>query len=440
MGRARTRSSARRRCAITRRACAAPSIRASTPIAPSSLCAGLGGGTGSAVAELARALSPTGLPIAALVTVPASHEAGLSKVNAVRAIDALIAEDVDSLLVVDNQRVLEAYAAARLDRYLHAGNDAIVRAIHVINTMHSSASAVVGRGFDRSDLQRAFLAGGFTRTAVVELPEALLADGEKPAHAIASGLTDGRLFAPGADLTQARFVAALVAAPRDVLARISPCFVRDLQSTLKNLTAGAAAYAGAFQVPDGEPARAYAVVGGLGYPESLSRLLAEAVSEGQQLERKVEGALGALDTSGLDDLDRAAHLRWRAKHMGGEARVAPARADAQTPATSPRTSAAESAPVVGKPSRKPRGARDAGPPSSPPPALRPSAPPPSAPGDEADGRTVPSAPIAALALAAPRRRGACARSWRSGPISSTCTRSSSSRSPASCGGGGERAM
>jgi cell division protein FtsZ len=50
------------------------------------LCAGLGGGTGSCVAEFAETIADLALPIVIVTTLPHSYESGIAKVNPLRGV------------------------------------------------------------------------------------------------------------------------------------------------------------------------------------------------------------------------------------------------------------------------------------------------------------------------------------------------------------------
>lgn len=69
---------------------------------------GLGGGTGSGAGPvIAKVLREMGIPVIAIVVLPASHEGGLAAKNAVESLN-LLTEHVDSIVMVDNQKI--AYA------------------------------------------------------------------------------------------------------------------------------------------------------------------------------------------------------------------------------------------------------------------------------------------------------------------------------------------
>src|SRR5690606_14981515 len=73
------------------------------------LCAGLGGGTGSALPELVRTLAPLDMPIITVTSLPSSAESGIAKVNAVKTVNALVGLDLAGRMFIDNDRLVEAF-------------------------------------------------------------------------------------------------------------------------------------------------------------------------------------------------------------------------------------------------------------------------------------------------------------------------------------------
>ena len=76
---------------------------------------GLGGGTGSGTGPVVtRVLKEMKVPTVAIVILPANHEGGLTASNAVKSLNVLM-EYVDSVVIVDNQRI--AYAESTESLY-----------------------------------------------------------------------------------------------------------------------------------------------------------------------------------------------------------------------------------------------------------------------------------------------------------------------------------
>lgn len=89
----------------------------------------LGGGTGSGAGPVvAGVLKEMGIPVIAIVVLPATHEGGLTAKNAVESLNVLI-ENVDSVILVDNQKIAYAESAESLfQRY----NEYVARSIRDI--------------------------------------------------------------------------------------------------------------------------------------------------------------------------------------------------------------------------------------------------------------------------------------------------------------------
>jgi cell division GTPase FtsZ len=89
----------------------------------------LGGGTGSGTSPIiAKVLKEMGIPTIAVVVLPASHEGGLTAKNAVESLN-ILTEYVDSIILVDNQKIAYAESTERLfQRY----NEYIARSLRDI--------------------------------------------------------------------------------------------------------------------------------------------------------------------------------------------------------------------------------------------------------------------------------------------------------------------
>jgi len=90
---------------------------------------GLGGGTGSGAGPVvAKVLKEFGVPVIAIVVLPAAHEGGLTAKNAVESLNNII-EHVDSVILVDNEKLAYAESSEALyQRY----NEYIARSIRDI--------------------------------------------------------------------------------------------------------------------------------------------------------------------------------------------------------------------------------------------------------------------------------------------------------------------
>ncbi|HTU57687.1 MAG TPA: hypothetical protein VMF89_04620, partial [Polyangiales bacterium] len=97
------------------------------------ICAGLGGGTGSAVSELLGELAELELPIVVLATLPTEHESAIAKVNAVRAINEMVTQRVLGFVYIDNARLAKEHGGVSFDRYFSEINRLIVEPLDALN-------------------------------------------------------------------------------------------------------------------------------------------------------------------------------------------------------------------------------------------------------------------------------------------------------------------
>jgi cell division GTPase FtsZ len=90
---------------------------------------GLGGGTGSGAGPIiAQVLREMGIPVIAVVVLPASHEGGLTAKNAVESLN-ILTENVDSIVLVDNQKLAYSESSETLfQRY----NEYVARSLRDI--------------------------------------------------------------------------------------------------------------------------------------------------------------------------------------------------------------------------------------------------------------------------------------------------------------------
>lgn len=90
---------------------------------------GLGGGTGSGAGPVvSKVLKEFGIPIIAIVVLPAAHEGGLTAKNAVESLNNIL-DHVDSVILVDNEKLAYAESSEALyQRY----NEYVARSIRDI--------------------------------------------------------------------------------------------------------------------------------------------------------------------------------------------------------------------------------------------------------------------------------------------------------------------
>lgn len=124
------------------------------------LTAGLGGGTGSALSELARVLASLELPMLTLATLPGPEESAIAKVNAVRAVNALVKVPGLTLIWVDNSRLAEQHADAALDEYFQRINATIIEPLDAWNRLNQRRGLRPIRSLDGENLRTLLMSEG----------------------------------------------------------------------------------------------------------------------------------------------------------------------------------------------------------------------------------------------------------------------------------------
>jgi hypothetical protein len=267
------------------------------------LVAGLGGGTGSNVPVLASMWKHFNLPIVALVTLPGDNESALSKINALRAVNRLISENLDTVVLIDNSKILEKFPDSSLARFYPQANEYVVQTFIHFNSLATELSSRCLMSFDNEDFRKVLLSKG-----VLILGESELAPGEistlddllpKLKHIWESG----GLMAAGFNFASAASGAICIYAPPELLTATSSRFLNSLGDEFKTLTGGATCYYGLYELPPGSPVKISTMLGRLTLPVRLQELLTEASQEGQQLSRKIKEEIPTLDISALDGME-----------------------------------------------------------------------------------------------------------------------------------------
>lgn len=139
--------------------------------------AGLGGGTGTLggvlVAEIASAL---GIPVGMIVTLPRTNEGTDEKVNCLRGLEKIANyKGIQSIVVVDNQRVTERLNQKTSTDFWRTANREIVDLFDRFNQLSSMATETA---FDAEDYKKCLMTPGFLILGSSELD---LESGAEPA-------------------------------------------------------------------------------------------------------------------------------------------------------------------------------------------------------------------------------------------------------------------
>jgi cell division GTPase FtsZ len=267
------------------------------------LCAGLGGGTGSAVPELLRLLEPLDIPIISVVTLPAHAESGITKVNAVRTANALVTAPLHGRVFIDNERLVEAFPEVDVISYYPHVNARVLGPLDALNRLNARADHYSIRSFDGEDMRKVLLSGGVLQTHIERL-DASRAPSAADLIAVVERCVNGGLhLASGLTLGQCAYLAMVIVGPEHVLKKTPIQVFDEAIATLKEKTQGGAVYEGLYVGPDDTPLEVYVLSASLALPTRVQELLGAAQIEGQDLMRKIQEEIPELEISPLEGLD-----------------------------------------------------------------------------------------------------------------------------------------
>lgn len=266
------------------------------------LTAGLGGGTGSAVSELIRVLAELELPIIVLATLPSEHESGIAKVNAVRAINELVKENVLGWIFVDNSRLAKNHGDVSLDRYFPEINKIIMEPIDAINQLNSRDDVAPIRSLDGQDIRSLLLSSGIMSFVTVSLPR-LTADGI--VQSVRDGLLHNSVQPEGFQLENVSYLGVVIEAPEALLADTPFSMFEQVNEQLKEETGGAAIYMGVYRTTGASKAGATLRVfaSSQSLPDGVQEMVGQAKREGGQLRAKLQRGLSGLDLGEIEEYE-----------------------------------------------------------------------------------------------------------------------------------------
>lgn len=265
------------------------------------LCAGLGGGTGSCVTELATLLEPLQVPTVVLATLPSEAESGIVKVNAVRAASMLVERPLAGRLIIDNQRIVAAYGDVDVLSYYPQVNREIVAPLHRLNTLNTARENRSLRSFDSEDLRKVLLSSGVLVVGSQELDQVTGMEARELLTIVRKQIDGGKLLATGLPLDKVAYLAAVLVAPEGVLKETPARALEELGEQLKKQTSGGAVYLGLYLAEVSFPTL-HVLAGSMVLPERVRTLLTAAKGEGHLLVDKIRSEIPKLDVRELAQL------------------------------------------------------------------------------------------------------------------------------------------
>ncbi|MEY4580265.1 MAG: hypothetical protein RL701_4968 [Pseudomonadota bacterium] len=269
------------------------------------LTAGLGGGTGSAVSELIRVLSELAVPVIVLATLPSEHESGIAKVNAVRAINELVKENVLGWIFIDNSRLGKQHGAVSLDRYYPEINKIIMEPIDALNQLNAREDLSPIRSLDGQDIRSLILSSGIMGFLTFSLPRLTA---EAVIQAVRDGLLHNSIQPEGFQLETVSYLGVVIEASEATLSDTPFSIFEQINEQLKDETGGAAIYMGVYRVNSQNQSLTSAVTlrifaSSQSLPDGIQEIVGQAKREGGQLRAKLQRGLSGLDLGEIEEYE-----------------------------------------------------------------------------------------------------------------------------------------
>ncbi|MET0387589.1 MAG: hypothetical protein ABW321_16590 [Polyangiales bacterium] len=265
------------------------------------LTAGLGGGTGSAICELIRVLAPLDVPIITLTTLPGEHESSIAKVNAVRAVNELVKQEIAGWLFVDNARLAEQHGDISLDRYFPAINRLIMEPLDALNNLNRRDDVEPIRSLDGQDIYRLLSSHGVMSFLTFSLPHITT---DNVLEAVREGLLHHSIHPQGYELEYVTYMGIVIEAPEAILDSTKFATFEHIHEQLKRATGGAAIMLGVYRVVSrslSATVRVFASSQSL--PDGIRAMVGQAQREGKQLHAKLSRELSGLELGEIESFD-----------------------------------------------------------------------------------------------------------------------------------------
>jgi hypothetical protein len=262
------------------------------------LTAGLGGGTGSCIGTLAEIISNIEIPLSALITIPSRVEGSIIKVNAIKAFTKLISSPVNSIALIDNQKILDTSSKIALVELYRRVNQSVVETFDNLNRISRNPAYKPLTGFDSEDMRKFFFTKGIMFFGEILLSNSDFQNSETLFNRIKEIWGEGGFLSSDFDYALGTMASVVILAPRSLLKKVSVADFDRFTASIKDFVPSSGIYQGLFQIPEEEMARLYTIVAGLPLPGRIDELIDEARTEGKLLTDK---AISNLADIPLDD-------------------------------------------------------------------------------------------------------------------------------------------
>ena len=296
------------------------------------LSCGLGGGTGSSIAALVEVLEDLSLPLVVLATLPSGHESSIAKVNAVRAINDLVKQNLLGWILVDNARLAHAHGNVSLDRYFEEVNKIILEPLHALNLLNDRPEATPIRTLDGEDFRTLLLSSGLLNYGTKRVGKLT---NETVIDAVRECLQTSLIMPEGFGLENVAYLGLVLEAPEALLKSTPFALFEQIGEQLKDETRGGAVYIGVYKVDNTTEATVRVLCSTQALPEGVQEMVSVARREGAQLREKLQKTLTGLDLGDIEEYELFRTSPGTIRRRVAEAPSSPRASKAPVRATAP---------------------------------------------------------------------------------------------------------
>ena len=240
------------------------------------LCTSLGGGSGAgSVPVLIDVLNATGNPLVVIAALPMDSEDAQTKQNALETLAELAqatqSKKIQNLIVVDNAKIEAIYHDVSQMEFFNVANKSIVNILDVFNTYSMLPSAI--KGIDPMEWSK-ILIDSEGLTVYGELTVDNYSEDTAIAEAVVSNLNNN-LLASEFDLKESKYVGVIIAASKEVWAKIPSVAVNYAMSMVQDATGTPrGVFKGIYSIQtDDDSVKVYSIFSGLGLPKERVEVL-----------------------------------------------------------------------------------------------------------------------------------------------------------------------
>ena len=253
------------------------------------LCLSLGGGSGAGSCEtLVELMSGLGKPLVVITVLPMDTEDSQTKSNSLETLAKLTTfartKKISNLVIVDNAKIESIYQNANQFDFFNLANKSIAETLDAFNTLSSMPSSV--KSLDPMEFSK-ILMDGEGLSVYGEFKVENYTEDTAIAEAVVNNLNNN-LLAGGFDLKQSRYVGFILAANKEVWAKIPASSVNYATHMINDLCGSPkGVFKGVYTIDSSEDSvSVYSFFSGLGLPADRIEQLKKETTE---LQSKIKG-------------------------------------------------------------------------------------------------------------------------------------------------------